>query len=523
MDSTPSTPSAEPSEPAEPSELSEPTGADHRRGPFKPGDQVQLTDAKGRMSTITLQAGKQYHTHKGSFDHDELIGSPEGVVVKTSGGNEYLALRPLLSDFVLSMPRGAAVVYPKDAGQIVQMADIFPGARVVEAGVGSGALTCSLLRAVGDSGSVHSFERREEFAEIAAKNVRSFFGAEHPAWELTIGDLAEKLADEEVDRVVLDMLAPWDCVDAVAKSLVPGGVLVCYVATTTQLSRTVETLRTHGALHRAAAVGVDGARLARGGPGGAAGPPDDRPHRLPGDRAPAGRRRHPACAPPPAVQGRLRRRLPRRGRDAGRRERRRPRVQRGRHGDLLRGAPRAALAVLHPARARKLGRSSWLGTGQHSRTPQDHEYKKPCSHLFIETSRERNPDPRQFRAVTATTEAGKALAAPPGPARRQRARDFRATRWGWAYSAPAVLVFLAFVIVPTGYTFYVSLWKWNALNPALSKFKGLGNYSRMFDATQPDVPDQPGALAVLHRRDGDRRDRDLAGPGPAAAARRRAC
>jgi len=243
MDSTPSPTVPEPIAP----ELIVPTGAEHRRGHFKPGDQVQLTDAKGRMSTITLQPGKQYHTHKGSFEHDELIGSPEGVVVKTSGGNEYLALRPLLSDFVLSMPRGAAVVYPKDAGQIVQMADIFPGARVVEAGVGSGALTCSLLRAVGDAGSVHSYERREEFAEIAAKNVRSFFGAEHPAWELTIGDLAEKLVDEEVDRVVLDMLAPWDCVDAVAKALVPGGVLICYVATTTQLSRTVETLRSHGA------------------------------------------------------------------------------------------------------------------------------------------------------------------------------------------------------------------------------------------------------------------------------------
>jgi tRNA (adenine57-N1/adenine58-N1)-methyltransferase len=238
MDSTPSTPSHQPIVP---------TGAEHRRGLLKPGDQVQLTDAKGRMSTITLQPGKQYHTHKGAFDHDDLIGSPEGVVVKTSGGNEYLALRPLLSDFVLSMPRGAAVVYPKDAGQIVQMADIFPGARVVEAGVGSGALTCSLLRAVGDAGMVHSYERREEFAEIAAKNVRAFFGEEHPAWRLTIGDLAESLADEEVDRVVLDMLAPWDCVDAVAKVLVPGGVLICYVATTTQLSRTVETLRTHGA------------------------------------------------------------------------------------------------------------------------------------------------------------------------------------------------------------------------------------------------------------------------------------
>src|SRR5512139_2394977 len=100
---------------------SRPVGADHRRGLLKAGDQVQLTDAKGRHSTITLQAGKQYHTHKGSFDHDELIGSPEGVVVKTGGGQEYLVLRPLLSDYVLSMPRGAAVVYPKDAGQIVQM------------------------------------------------------------------------------------------------------------------------------------------------------------------------------------------------------------------------------------------------------------------------------------------------------------------------------------------------------------------------------------------------------------------
>ena len=227
--------------------MTQPTGAARRRGPFQVGDQVQLTDPKGRHHTITLEAGKMFHTHKGAFSHDELIGAPEGSVVRTTGNTQYLALRPLLPDYVLSMPRGAAVVYPKDAGQIVQMADVFPGARVVEAGVGSGALTCSLLRAVGDAGSVHSYERREDFAEIAAKNVRSFFGAEHPAWELTIGDLAEKLADEEVDRVVLDMLAPWDCVDAVAKSLVPGGVLICYVATTTQLSRTVETLRTHGA------------------------------------------------------------------------------------------------------------------------------------------------------------------------------------------------------------------------------------------------------------------------------------
>src|SRR5438128_6156458 len=127
------------------------------------------------MHTITLEPGKQFPTHKGILDHDTLIGGPEGVVV-TIGVTQYLALRPLLADYVLSMPRGAAVVYPKDAGQIVQMADIFPGAHVVEAGVGSGALTCSLLRAVGDSGKVSSYERRADFAEIATANVERFFG-----------------------------------------------------------------------------------------------------------------------------------------------------------------------------------------------------------------------------------------------------------------------------------------------------------------------------------------------------------
>lgn len=224
----------------------EETGKVHRQGPLKAGDLVQLTDTKGRHHTFALTPGKQFHTHKGYFDHDRLIGQPEGSLVRSTGGMEYLALRPLLADYVLSMPRGAAVVYPKDAGQIVAMADLYPGARVLEAGVGSGALTCSLLRAVGDGGRVYSYERRADFAAIAAKNVETFFGAEHPAWTLTIGDLVAALRPEPVDRVVLDMLAPWDCVDAVAKVLVPGGVLICYVATTTQLSRTVEALREHG-------------------------------------------------------------------------------------------------------------------------------------------------------------------------------------------------------------------------------------------------------------------------------------
>jgi len=231
--------------------MTDPTGADHRRGPFRVGDRVQLTDPKGRLHTVTLVEGKEFHTHKGAIAHDELIGSDEGIVVRSTGNVTYLALRPLYADFVLSMPRGAAVVYPKDAGQIVTMADIYPGARVVEAGVGSGALTCALLRAVGDDGHLSSYERREDFAAIARTNVETFFGGPHPAWQLTVGDLQEQLAPDPAtrgtaDRVVLDMLAPWECLDAVAGILLPGGVVIAYVATTTQLSRTVEDLRAHG-------------------------------------------------------------------------------------------------------------------------------------------------------------------------------------------------------------------------------------------------------------------------------------
>ncbi|MEU9871893.1 tRNA (adenine-N1)-methyltransferase [Actinomadura sp. NPDC048021] len=215
-------------------------------GPFRPGDQVQLTDPKGRINTITLQPGKVYHSHKGSIPHDEMIGSPEGSVFRSSGGIEYLAFRPLLADFTLRMPRGAAVVYPKDAAQIIAMADIFPGARVVEAGAGSGALTCFLLRAVGEHGLVSSYERRPDFADIARANVEKFFGGPHPAWRLTVGSLEDALAETDVDRVVLDMLAPWETLDAVAKALVPGGMVCAYIATTTQMSRIVEDLRSHG-------------------------------------------------------------------------------------------------------------------------------------------------------------------------------------------------------------------------------------------------------------------------------------
>ncbi|MFG2286284.1 tRNA (adenine-N1)-methyltransferase [Streptomyces sp. NPDC048595] len=233
--------------------MSEPTGAARRRGPFKVGDQVQLTDPKGRHYTFTLEEGKSFHTHKGAFPHDELIGAPEGSVVRTTGNVAYLALRPLLPDYVLSMPRGAAVVYPKDAGQILAMADIFPGARVVEAGVGSGSLSSFLLRAIGDDGMLHSYERRADFAEIATQNVERYFGGPHPAWTLTVGDLQDNLSDTDVDRVILDMLAPWECLEAVSKALVPGGILCAYVATTTQMARTVEAIREHGTFNEPSA------------------------------------------------------------------------------------------------------------------------------------------------------------------------------------------------------------------------------------------------------------------------------
>lgn len=220
--------------------------ADYRRGDFEPGDQVQLTDPKGRMHTIVLESGQIFHTAKGQIAHDDVLGGPEGVVVASSNGTAYLAQRPLLRDFVLSMPRGATVIYPKDAAVLVGLGDVFPGAKVVEAGVGSGALACSLLRAVGSEGQVHSFEVREEFAEVAKGNVERFFGRPHPAWKLTVGNLGLELIDRNVDRVFLDMLAPWECLEAVSNSLRPGGVLCVYVATTTQLSRTMETLRMMG-------------------------------------------------------------------------------------------------------------------------------------------------------------------------------------------------------------------------------------------------------------------------------------
>lgn len=219
-------------------------------GPFRAGDRVQLTGPRGHLHTITLVPGAVFHSHKGPLAHDAIIGAPDGSVVTNEAGVEHLALRPLLTDFVMSMPRGAAIVYPKDAAQILAQGDIFPGATVVEAGVGSGALSLWLLRAIGPEGSLKSFERRDEFADVARGNVETFFGEPPATWTLTVGDLQETLPrtvqDGTVDRIVLDMLAPWECVDACASALKPGGVVLCYVATVTQLSRVAEAIRASG-------------------------------------------------------------------------------------------------------------------------------------------------------------------------------------------------------------------------------------------------------------------------------------
>ncbi len=252
---------------------------------------MQLTDPKGRMHQIVLQPGASFHTHRGALSHDDLIGAPEGSVVTATSGTQYVALRPLLADFTLAMKRGATIVYPKDAAQILAYADVFPGARVLEAGAGSGALSCWLLRATGPDGEVVSFEARADFAEIARENVRKYFGEVPGWWRLVSAPLSARAAldpsyrtdrayslrkdsgqdgaqdgpgapDSDsgtavgggtFDRVILDMLAPWENVAEAARALIPGGLICCYVATTTQLSRIVEELRGHGSFYEPAA------------------------------------------------------------------------------------------------------------------------------------------------------------------------------------------------------------------------------------------------------------------------------
>ncbi|MBC9225007.1 tRNA (adenine-N1)-methyltransferase [Aeromicrobium sp. 636] len=214
-----------------------------RTGPFVEGEWIRLSDPKGRKHNIQLVAGKEFSTKKGQIRHDDIIGRPEGIVVETSLEFPYQVFRPLLFEYVVSMPRGAAIIYPKDAAQILVQADIFPGARVIEAGAGSGSLTTYLLRAIGPEGHLESHELREDFAETARKNVELALGGAPDTWSLTVGDLRDAADGPEVDRIILDMVDPWTCIPLALNRLVPGGIVCGYVATTTQLSRFVETLR----------------------------------------------------------------------------------------------------------------------------------------------------------------------------------------------------------------------------------------------------------------------------------------
>ena len=213
---------------------------------FKYGDRVQLTDSKGKLYSITLSAGSEWHTHKGVLKHETLVGLSEGSIVATSGELKFQVFRPLLADYVLSMPRGATIVYPKDAAMIIGIADIKPGIKVLEAGVGSGALSISILRAVGESGHLHSVEVRDDFAKISQENVKNYFTDSPKNWKLTVGALQEQKLESDYDRVILDMLSPWECVETAAHALVPGGVFISYVATTTQLSKIAEAIKDNG-------------------------------------------------------------------------------------------------------------------------------------------------------------------------------------------------------------------------------------------------------------------------------------
>jgi tRNA (adenine57-N1/adenine58-N1)-methyltransferase len=206
------------------------------------GDRVLLIDPKHRRYLITLKAKGEFHSHSGFVAHDELIGAPEGSTVRTTRGVAYLAVRPTLSDFVLKMPRGAQVIYPKDLGPILMHADIFPGARVLESGVGSGALSMAMLRAGAD---IIGYELREDFAERARENVTSFLGEDALSrYRVEIRDCYDGIAETDLDRVILDLPEPWQVVKHAAQAMHPGGILLAYTPSIVQAMQLREELAT---------------------------------------------------------------------------------------------------------------------------------------------------------------------------------------------------------------------------------------------------------------------------------------
>jgi tRNA (adenine57-N1/adenine58-N1)-methyltransferase len=209
--------------------------------PFVSGDRVLLVDAKHRRHLITLAAGGEFHSHTGVLMHDDLIGRPEGITVRTTRGARLIAVRPRLADYVVKMPRGAQVIYPKDLGPIMMLADVFPGARVLESGVGSGALTMALLRAVGATGHVTGYELRADFAERAHRNIEGLLGSELPL-TLKVRDVYEGIDEGDLDRVLLDLPEPWRVVKHAEAALSPGGILFAYLPTIGQVARMREEL-----------------------------------------------------------------------------------------------------------------------------------------------------------------------------------------------------------------------------------------------------------------------------------------
>jgi tRNA (adenine57-N1/adenine58-N1)-methyltransferase catalytic subunit len=212
--------------------------------PFAAGDQVLLIDAKKRRYLITLSPGAEFHTHAGVIAHDELVGLPEGSTFRSTRGASMLAIRPTLADFVLKMPRGAQVIYPKDLGPILMLADIFPGARVLESGVGSGALSMTLVRA---GAVVRGYELREDFANRAVKNVATFLG-EGALERYTVEhrDVYEGIDEADLDRVVLDLPEPWRAVKHASRAMHRGGLLVAYTPQITQVTQLRDELGAQG-------------------------------------------------------------------------------------------------------------------------------------------------------------------------------------------------------------------------------------------------------------------------------------
>lgn len=219
-------------------------------GPLETGERILLVDQRGRRYLVTLREGETWHSHGGGVPHDLLIGQDEGVLVRSATGMSFRAFRPRMADFVLKMPRGAQVVYPKDVGAILVEADVYPGARVLEAGTGSGSLTLALCRATGPEGRVVSYDPRAEFQTTAERNIESFFG-KLPDWlELRAGDLREvEGTGETYDRAILDLPEPWACLDAVSSVVPLGGIVCSYLPTILQVQQLVLALEEGGYEH----------------------------------------------------------------------------------------------------------------------------------------------------------------------------------------------------------------------------------------------------------------------------------